>query len=214
MSTPGRPGIVEAFEAAWQRKATPEEADRLHRVQTVLGVKDNDAILVLMVALEHYQGLYSAMPARIEEAARTAVGEAKETAQRVASTAAQLAHGDLVEQLGEAVNKVASDSARKQQWKALGAGIAAAAISLLVTGWVCFDAGREAGYGAAIKVARNETAAAAWANTPEGQLAYRLALAGSLQQVARCSAPGWKIRNGACLPQVDAEGTLHGWVLP
>ena len=119
-----------------------------------------------------------------------------------------------MEQLGKAVNQVASDAARKQQWKALGAGIAAAAISLLVTGWVCFDAGKEAGYGAAIKVARNETAAAAWANTPEGQLAYRLALAGSLQQVARCSAPGWKIRNGACLPQVDAEGTLHGWVMP
>lgn len=214
MNTPGRLGIVDAFEAAWQRRATPEEADRLHRVQTVLGVKDNDAILVLMVALEHYQGLYSAMPARIEAAAKAAVGETKETTEKIAATAAQLAHGDLVEQLGKAVNQVASDAAKKQQWKALGAGIAAAAISLLVTGWVCFDAGREAGYGAAIKVARNETAAAAWANTPEGQLAYRLALAGSLQQVARCSAPGWKIRNGACLPQVDAEGTLHGWVMP
>ncbi len=214
MNTPGRLGIVDAFEAAWQRRATPEEADRLYRVQSILGVKDNDAILVLMVALEHYQGLYSAMPARIEEAARAAVGEAKETAQRVANTAAQLAHGDLVEQLGKSVNKVAADSARKQQWKALAIGIGAAAISLLVTGWASFDAGKEAGYGAAIKVARNETAAAAWANTPEGQLAYRLALAGSLQQVARCSAPGWKIRNGACLPQVDADGTLHGWVMP
>ncbi|CFK96854.1 hypothetical protein [Burkholderia pseudomallei] len=214
MNTPGRLGIVDAFEAAWQRRATPEEADRLHRVQTVLGVNDNDAILVLMVALEHYQGLYSSMPARIEEAARAAVGEAKETAQRVANTAAQLAHSDLVEQLGEAVNKVATESARKQQWKALAIGIGAAAISLLVTGWVCFDAGREAGYGAAIKVARNETAAAAWANTQEGQLGYRLALVGSLQQVARCNAPGWKIRNGACLPQADAEGTLHGWVMP
>ena len=68
MNTPGRLGIVDAFEAAWQRRATPEEADRLYRVQSILGVKDNDAILVLMVALEHYQGLYSAMPARIEEA--------------------------------------------------------------------------------------------------------------------------------------------------
>ena len=42
MNTPGRLGIVDAFEAAWQRRATPEEADRLHRVQTILGVKDND----------------------------------------------------------------------------------------------------------------------------------------------------------------------------
>ena len=214
MNTPGRLGIVDAFEAAWQRRATPEEADRLHRVQTVLGVNDNDAFLVLMVALEHYQGLYSSMPARIEEAARAAVGEAKETAQRVANTAAQLAHSDLVEQLGEAVNKVATESARKQQWKALAIGIGAASISLLITGWMAFDQGKEAGYSAAIKVARNESAAATWANTPEGQLAYRLALVGSLQQVARCSAPGWKVKNGACLPYPDADGSLHGWALP
>lgn len=206
--------VAAAFEAAFQRKPTAEEVGRLERVMDVLDVRENDAIMTLMVVLEFYLGLYGSVPGRIEAAAKAAVGETKETTEKIAATAAQLAHGDLVEQLGKAVNQVASDAAKKQQWKALGAGIAAAAISLLVTGWVCFDAGKEAGYGAAIKVARNETAAAAWANTPEGQLAYRLALAGSLQQVARCSAPGWKIRNGACLPQVDAEGTLHGWVMP
>jgi hypothetical protein len=206
--------VAAAFEAAFQRKPTADEVGRLERVMDVLDVRENDAIMTLMVVLEFYHGLYGSVPGRIEEAAKKAVGETKETTQKIAETAAQLAHGDLVEQLGKAVNQVAADAAKKQQWKALGVGIAAAAISLLVTGWMCFDAGREAGYGAAIKVARNETAAAAWANTPEGQLAYRLALAGSLQQVARCSAPGWKIRNGACLPQVDAEGTLHGWVMP
>ena len=206
--------VAAAFEAAFHRQPTAEEVGRLERVMDVLDVRENDAIMTLMVVLEFYLGLYSSVPGRIEAAAKAAVGETKETTEKIAATAAQLAHGDLVEQLGKAVNQVASDAAKKQQWKALGAGIAAAAISLLVTGWVCFDAGKEAGYGAAIKVARNETAAAAWANTPEGQLAYRLALAGSLQQVARCSAPGWKIRNGACLPQVDAEGTLHGWVMP
>ena len=206
--------VAAAFEAAFRRKPTAEEVERLERVMDVLDVRENDAIMTLMVVLEFYLGLYGSVPGRIEAAAKAAVGETKETTEKIAATAAQLAHGDLVEQLGKAVNQVASDAARKQQWKALGAGIAAAAISLLVTGWMCFDAGKEAGYGAAIKVARNETAAAAWANTPEGQLAYRLALAGSLQQVARCSAPGWKIRNGACLPQVDAEGTLHGWVMP
>lgn len=206
--------VAAAFEAAFQRKPTADEVGRLERVMDVLDVRENDAIMTLMVVLEFYLGLYGGVPGRIEDAAKKAVGETKETTQKIAETAAQLAHGDLVEQLGKAVNQVASDTAKKQQWKALAIGIGAAAISLLVTGWACFDAGREAGYGAAIKVARNETAAAAWANTPEGQLAYRLALAGSLQQVARCSAPGWKIRNGACLPQVDAEGTLHGWVMP
>jgi hypothetical protein len=214
MSTAERLGIVAAFEAAWQRKATPEEAERLHRVQSVLGVKDNDAIMILMVALEHYQGLYSEMPARIEDASRTAVREAKETAERLANTAAQLAHNDLVERMGDAVNQVATSTARTQQWKAFGLGIATAAITLLITGWLAFQQGKEAGAGEAYAVARHEAAAASWANTPEGQLAYRLALVGSLQQVARCTLPGWKVSNGACLPFSASDGTLHGWAIP
>jgi len=206
--------VAAAFEAAFQRKPTPDEVDRLNRVMNVLDVRENDAIMVLMIVLEFYLGLYSNMPGRIEAAAKTAVGDTKETTQRVAATAAQLAHSDLVEQLGKAVNQVASNAAKKQQWKALAVGIGAASISLLMTGWMAFDQGKEAGYGAAIKVARNESAAATWANTPEGQLAYRLALVGSLQQVARCNAPGWKVKNGACLPYTDADGSLHGWALP
>jgi len=206
--------VAAAFEAAFQRKPTPEEVDRLARVMNVLDVRENDAIMVLMIVLEFYNGLYSSMPGRIEVAAKTAVRETQETTRRVAATAAQLAHSDLVEQLGKAVNQVASDTAKKQQWKALAIGIGAASISLLITGWMAFDQGKEAGYGAAIKVARNESAAATWANTSEGQLAYRLALVGSLQQVARCSAPGWKVKNGACLPYPDADGSLHGWALP
>lgn len=206
--------VAAAFEAAFHRKPTQEEVDRLARVMNVLDVRENDAIMVLMIVLEFYNGLYSSMPGRIEAAAKTAVRETQETTRRVAATAAQLAHSDLVEQLGKAVNQVASDTAKKRQWKALAIGIGAASISLLITGWMAFDQGKEAGYGAAIKVARNESAAATWANTSEGQLAYRLALVGSLQQVARCSAPGWKVKNGACLPYPDADGSLHGWALP
>jgi hypothetical protein len=119
-----------------------------------------------------------------------------------------------VEQLGEAVNKVATDSARKQQWKALAIGIGAAAITILVTGWLAFSQGKEAGFGAGFKAARHEAAAASWANTPQGQVAYRLALVGSLEQVARCTGPGWKVKNGACLPYPDSDGSLHGWMMP
>ena len=126
--------VAAAFEAAFHRKPTAEEVGRLERVMDVLDVRENDAIMTLMVVLEFYLGLYSSVPGRIEAAAKAAVGETKETTEKIAATAAQLAHGDLVEQLGKAVNQVASDAAKKQQWKALGAGIAAAAISLLVTG--------------------------------------------------------------------------------
>ena len=206
--------VAAAFEAAFQRKPTAEEVGRLERVMDVLDVRENDAIMTLMVVLEFYLGLYGSVPGRIEEAAKTAVGETKETTQKIAATAAQLAHGDLVEQLGKAVNQVAADAAKKQQWKALAIGIGAAAITILVTGWLAFSQGKEAGFGAGFKAARHEAAAASWANTPQGQVAYRLALVGSLEQVARCTGPGWKVKNGACLPYPDSDGSLHGWMMP
>jgi len=206
--------VAAAFEAAFQRKPTAEEVGRLERVMDVLDVRENDAIMTLMVVLEFYLGLYGSVPGRIEAAAKAAVGETKETTEKIAATAAQLAHGDLVEQLGKAVNQVASDAAKKQQWKALGAGIAAAAITILMTGWLAFSQGKEAGFGAGFKAARHEAAAASWANTPQGQMAYRLALVGSLDQVARCTAAGWKVKNGACLPYPDADGSLRGWMMP
>ena len=113
--------VAAAFEAAFRRKPTAEEVERLERVMDVLDVRENDAIMTLMVVLEFYLGLYGSVPGRIEAAAKAAVGETKETTEKIAATAAQLAHGDLVEQLGKAVNQVASDAAKKQQWKALGA---------------------------------------------------------------------------------------------
>lgn len=206
--------VAAAFEAAFHRKPTAEEVGRLERVMDVLDVRENDAIMTLMVVLEFYLGLYGSVPGRIEAAAKAAVGETKETTEKIAATAAQLAHGDLVEQLGKAVNQVASDAAKKQQWKALAIGIGAAAITILMTGWLAFSQGKEAGFGAGFKAARHEAAAASWANTPQGQMAYRLALVGSLDQVARCTAAGWKVKNGACLPYPDADGSLRGWMMP
>jgi hypothetical protein len=126
----------------------------------VLDIKYNDAIMILMIALEHYQGLYSEMPARIEGAARTAAREAKEAAKYLANTAAQLAQDDLVELMGNAVNQIATNRARTQQWKALGLGIGTATITLLITGWVAFQQGKEADAGEAYKVTRHESALA------------------------------------------------------
>ncbi|HNQ04880.1 MAG TPA: hypothetical protein PKH69_09735 [Thiobacillaceae bacterium] len=39
--------VAAAFEAAFQRKPTPDEVDRLNRVMNVLDVRENDAIMVV-----------------------------------------------------------------------------------------------------------------------------------------------------------------------
>jgi hypothetical protein len=47
-------------------------------------------------------------------------------------------------------------------------------------------------------------------DTPEGQIAYKLAKAGSLRQLGSCSAPGWYIEGEVCYP-ARAAGGLYGW---
>lgn len=214
MSTYRGLDIVESFERIWRRKATAEEAERLHLVQNMLGVRDNDALWVVILALEHYQQLYVAMPSKIEAAGRVAVAEVKETAERIANTAAQLAHNDLVASLGKAVNHVAAQAARKQQWQWLSAGICAMAAALSLTGWLTFAQGKEAGIGIGYQAARVETAAAAWGNSPEGKLAYRMSQLDSFQQVARCARPGWEVSNGVCFAKTAKDGNIYGWRIP
>lgn len=60
------------FEIQYQRAATDAERLRLVRIKDALGLSDDDPVWLLFIALGHYQALYEAIPARIEEAAKKA----------------------------------------------------------------------------------------------------------------------------------------------
>jgi hypothetical protein len=81
-------------------------------------------------------------------------------------------------------------------------------------GWWAHGRGQREGYAIGRDAAREKYEAAAamasWANTPEGQLAYGLAKAGSLRELATCSGHGWVEKDGVCY----AGGKAHGWRLP
>ena len=209
-----KPGIVEVMESMRGRELTDAEANRLLHMQRLLGIDNNDALWVVMLALEHYQQLYEAMPPRIEAAGEVAVKRVKETADAVAAAAAATAQSELSGELARSVREVANQTARKQQWQWIAAGLIVSAVSTVCAGWMGFDKGKAAGVALGYQEARSEAAAASWGATPDGRLAYRMAEAGSLQQVARCTQPGWQASNGACYPKAAADGNLYGWKLP
>ncbi len=67
----------------------------------------------------------------------------------------------------------------------------------------------------------DEKAAAAWANTPSGRMAFALDQNGSLAMLATCNNKGWQVekRQGhrICFPYAvpdGASGTVYGWTLP
>jgi len=84
--------------------------------------------------------------------------------------------------------------------------------------WLGHQAGNEQGQAEGYQAARNEQAAASWANTPAGQRAYGLDQRGSLDMLARCNAPGWSTerQKGGIVyfPNPDAKGQTTGWYLP
>ena len=207
-------GIVEVMESVRGRELTDAETNRLLHMQQLLGIEDNDAIWMVMLALEHYQQLYEAMPRRIEAAGKAAVRAVRESADSVASAAASTAHSELSGELAKSVREVANQTARKQQWQWVAAGLFVAAVSTISAGWFGFDRGKTTGVAIGYHEARSEAAAASWGATPDGRLAYRMAEAGSLQQVARCTQPGWQVSNGVCFAKPASDGNLYGWQLP
>ncbi|MGV4878642.1 replication protein [Acetobacter indonesiensis] len=79
------------------------------------------------------------------------------------------------------------------------------------SGW---DTGNADGY----QKARNQEAAASWANTPSGQRAYALDQLGSLDMLALCKGNGWTMERQkgrtVCFPKLDTRGNLSGWYIP
>jgi hypothetical protein len=137
--------------------------------------------------------------------AQISASAAKEAAEALKTAAAEL---------GEAAK---SRAASLSAWTILA--VAAAVLTAGAAGYrlghsAGWDAGNAAGYAAA----KDEKAAASWANTTAGVLARALDEAGSLGVLARCDRPGWKAekREGhrLCIPYAAKDQTVWGWVIP
>lgn len=92
--------------------------------------------------------------------------------------------------------------------------IAGAGYGLNQIGW---QDGKQYGVGKTLAQVHDQKIRASWANTPDGQLAYRLYQGGYIPELATCNAPGWKIETRSfgpvCLPVPVKDGTVYGWSL-
>lgn len=139
---------------------------------------------------------------------------AAERAATLATTAAQAA-----KQAADGLHAAARARARSHAaWAVLGA--LAGVLGAGGAGYgIGHASGREGGLADGYRAAQDEKAAAAWANTPAGRLAFAMDQAGSLAMVARCAGQGWEVetRKGGvrvCFVNKAADGTNYGWVLP
>lgn len=157
-----------SFEKLLGRQPSDTDRQNLYRVRDALGLKNNDALWLVLMALQSYDERYKAIPARIEKAAHDAAAGAAGQAQAQVNSAVAA----LVPTVERAVEKAAAGAVQRVQlgtsffsmWAGtlmlalavglgwvLGSGIFAAAEAKQIT-WTQFFAqtGWGIGIGAAI----------------------------------------------------------------
>lgn len=198
----------------------PSDKDRqdLYRVRDALKVKATDSVWLLFMALQYYVKLYEEFPARIEGAASDVARTVRAAAEAQAKAAQEETKRALMDAVHEVAVRSAQDAAGAQlaKWVSIAAGVIA--VALVAVGWGGFSHGYEKGRGLgeniAMKACGGLVAASSWANTPDGQLAYALARAGGLSDVARCMGRGMIPRDGWCTVPSDRGKALARWPLP
>jgi hypothetical protein len=209
--------LEDSFTTLLGRQPGDAEKQALFRARDAFQIKNNDALWLLLAILGHYETLYSKIPALIAESAARVTEKTRTAAEAEFRSAGARVRSELAQSVAKAAREIADRAAntRRSQWIAACLAIAASAF-IVVGGWAFgtgrrsgFDAGRAEGYSAA----HDEKAAAAWANTPEGQLAYALAKAGSIRELALCSGRGWRREGGYCIPRPEKSGIFR-WRLP
>ena len=174
--------LDDSFAKLLGRQPSDAERQSLYRVRDALGLKNNDALWLVLMALQHYQGQYEKFPQAIAQAAKDTLVNFKVTADATVKASAEAAKADLAQAVAAAAQEVAHNTSAKQMWQWAAGCIAVAFLCVGLFGWYMHssgkDSGYQAGYGAGYTEAKDEKAAAAWANTPEGRLAYRFAQTG------------------------------------
>lgn len=206
--------LDDSFAKLLGTQPTDKDRQNLYRVRDALGLKSNDALWLVLMALQHYQSQYEAFPARIEDAARRTMHRFEHAADAQAKAAAESAR----QQVTDAATRAAWDLVRKvetrERLKWISIAIATCILCLATFAVLMHtmgkDEGKAIGYASGYEAAKDERAAASWAATAEGKAAYRLAKAGSILQLAECAGPGWYVDDGACYPARAADG-VYGW---
>jgi hypothetical protein len=206
--------LDDSFAKLLGQQPSDKQRQELYRVRDALGLQGNDALWLVLMALQYYEHLYEQVPARIAGVATATL----QSFQSAARAAAETAASETTREFERAVTAVARRATEhmggrdRLRWLCATAaacvfGVGSVAIWMDARGR---EAGYERGYLHGYREARDEKAAVCWAVTPEGQVAYRLAKAGSLRQLASCSAPGWYVDDGTCYPAKSSKG-LYGF---
>ena len=197
--------LVDSFARLLGRQPSDAERLRLYSVRDALGLQTNDALWIVLLALQHHQTLYEGIPTAIAETAKATLADIRKTADAAMLSSAEATKAELTKAVASTAAEVAYRAARNQPWQWATAYLVAF-LTIACAAGAAFVYGRERGHAETF----DEQAAASWANTPAGKIAYQLAQAGTLEDLAHCRGEGWKAKDGFCYAY-PVNGHVSGW---
>ena len=202
------------------RQPTDAERQVLYRVRDALKLENNDALWLILMALQYHQSQYAKFPAAIAQAAQAILVDFRVTADATAQAAAQEAKAAMTKAVATSANKVAYHVAGKVKLQWMAACFIVVTVCLSGTGWLAYQAGAQAGWGQGYQKMIVEEEAAEWSFTEEGLAAYELsqAGAGTIKKLAGCEGNGWYKKSyeagTVCIPASDKDEIIWGWRVP
>ena len=134
----------EVFRQLNGRNAKPDDVLRFERLTATLETTPGDALLSVLVALDHYETLYASIPGKIEEATSVAVKNAETQAAASVNTAA----AKLVTDASKTIQRAIIVREWRNVFIALAVCIVVAVGMIVYTHHAGYTAGYAAGYGA------------------------------------------------------------------
>ncbi len=186
----------------------PDEVQvRLLKIEKAMGIRDNDALWSILLAMDYYYRLYFEFPERIKGKTKEALDEIRKAHQPTINASVQAireAEAQARSSLAQAVPGIVDRAIEKtrsetleyalklkaRKWITLG--LTMGIIGLSAVGWAAYGQGKSEGY------------------------AEALPIAGFIGHFVNCDEPGWKIgtsKSGAriCSPFPDSDHETYGW---
>ncbi|EFW77701.1 hypothetical protein [Pseudomonas savastanoi] len=135
--------IESSFKALLGRQPSDKEVERLYRVKNALNIRDNDAMWMILMALESYDTLYSKYPALIAGQVDVVIEKQRELIAEIVDAESKKALSTLSSAVAQTSQLVAVKVADTARWQAWGWGC----FGLIGFGALCLTAGFVLGSG-------------------------------------------------------------------
>jgi hypothetical protein len=221
--------LDDSFSKLLGRQPDDEEKQTLYRVRDALGLKNNDALWLVLMALEYYKSQYNLFPALIARTTASTLKQIKETAETTIQASAEETKKHLADAVAKTAKEIAHNTSQKEKFRWQ---IGCIVISAIVINAVFFagyfiasgkfesaqKAGYDVGYEQGSKTGIQESKELeVWTKTSIGELALKMQknTPDFLEMIMLCNQKGWTITKKKSITWCSTQSnTDWGWPLP